>query len=446
MAHFLGQALLALARQLRQRVHRRELHLDVDLARAHVERAAEDEREAEHVVDLVRVVAAAGGHDRVVAHGRDLGRRDLRVGVRHREDDRASAAMLLTMSLVTVPADETPTKQSAPRMASARLRAVGVARVALLVLVHAVGAALVDDALRVGHQHVLGPHAQVHVQVGAGDARRARARDHDLHVLDLALGQLERVQERRRRDDRGAVLVVVEDGDVHLRDQPLLDLEALRRADVLEVDPAEGRLEQLHRLDHELGVFGRELDVEHVDARKALEQDALALHHGLAGQRPEIAQPEHRGSVRHDRDQVPARGVLERVVGVLLDLEAGLGDPGRVGHREVARGEHALGRDDLDLPGLALLVVVERLLLGDQRAVLSQGEWLGGRGYHAGAGPQAGIAPGRNPRRVPGGSGREKTAPRVHGNVTPTCWGSLLRVPGLARRAKVGEERSDDIG
>ena len=43
----------------RERARRRHLHLLVDLRRAHVERAAEDERKAEDVVDLVRVVAAA---------------------------------------------------------------------------------------------------------------------------------------------------------------------------------------------------------------------------------------------------------------------------------------------------------------------------------------------------------------------------------------------------
>ena len=42
------------------RVHGGELHLLVDRRRADVERAAEDEREAQHVVDLVRIVRAAG--------------------------------------------------------------------------------------------------------------------------------------------------------------------------------------------------------------------------------------------------------------------------------------------------------------------------------------------------------------------------------------------------
>ena len=50
-----------------------ELHLLVDRLRAHVERALEHAREREHVVDLVRVVRAPGGHDRDVARATSSG-------------------------------------------------------------------------------------------------------------------------------------------------------------------------------------------------------------------------------------------------------------------------------------------------------------------------------------------------------------------------------------
>ena len=61
-------------------------------------------------------------------------------------------------------------------------------------------------------------------------------------TLDLA-GALaddpQRVDQRGEDDDRGPVLVVVEDRDVELGAQAALDLEAARRRDVLEVDAAE---------------------------------------------------------------------------------------------------------------------------------------------------------------------------------------------------------------
>ena len=72
-----------------------------------------------------------------------------------------------------------------------------------------------------------------------GDPGRAEADDQDLEVLELLAGELGGVDQRGERDDRGAVLVVVEDRDVERRLQALLDLEAARRADVLEVDAAE---------------------------------------------------------------------------------------------------------------------------------------------------------------------------------------------------------------
>ena len=77
-----------LPRQRGQGVRGRHLHLLVDRARPHVQRAAEDEREAQHVVDLVGVVRAAGGDDGVGPRGARQLVVDLRVGVGHRKDQR----------------------------------------------------------------------------------------------------------------------------------------------------------------------------------------------------------------------------------------------------------------------------------------------------------------------------------------------------------------------
>ena len=127
---------------------------------------------------------------------------------------------------------------------------------------------------------------------------------------DVLADVLQAVEDGRRGDDRGAVLVVVEDRDLHALAQLLLDVEALGRLDVLEVDAAEGRLHARDRLDQRVGVVLGQLDVEHVDAGELLEQAALAFHHRLAGQRPDVAQAEHRGAVGDDRHEVAARRQL----------------------------------------------------------------------------------------------------------------------------------------
>src|SRR5207249_2153129 len=83
--------------------------------------------------------------------------------------------------------------------------------------------------------------------------RRPRPREHHLDRAGVLVHQLQRVQQRRARDDRRAVLVVVEHRDRQRLAQRLLDVETVGGADVLEVDAAHGRLEQLAESDHVLG-------------------------------------------------------------------------------------------------------------------------------------------------------------------------------------------------
>ena len=74
-------------------------------------------------------------------------------------------------------------------------------------------------------------------------------------VVHLLVDDLQRVLERGQRDDGGAVLVVVEHRDVEQLLEALLDLEARRRGDVLEVDAAEGRGDAHDGLDDLVGVL-----------------------------------------------------------------------------------------------------------------------------------------------------------------------------------------------
>ena len=109
-----------------------------------------------------------------------------------------------------------------------------------------------------------------------------------------------------------------------------------------------------------------DLEVEDVDVGELLEQAGLALHHRLAGERADVAQPQHRGAVGDHRDQVAARGVLPRPIsGFARDLQARLGDAGRIRERQIALGDQRLGRDDLDLSRPSNTVIVERVLFPD---------------------------------------------------------------------------------
>ena len=191
-------------------------------------------------------------------------------------------------------------------------------------------------------------------------------RDH-LQILEPLAREPERVGGGRAHDDGRAVLVVVEHRDAHALAADALDGEAVGRLDVLQVDRPEGGLERADDLREPLGVALVHLHVDRVDPGEGLEEHRLALHHRLRGERADVAEPQHRGAVGDDRDEVGARGVARGRARVGRDLQARLGHARRVGAREVAAVGQGLRRPDLDLPGPRMLVVVERRLAQRRR-------------------------------------------------------------------------------
>ncbi len=217
------------------------------------------------------------------------------------------------------------------------------------------------------------PQAHRLQQLDAGDRGGARAVHHHVDRFQVAPGEVERVQERRGGDDRRAVLIVMEDRDIQELAQPLLDDEAFGRLDVLEVDAAEGGVQVAHAIDELVDILGVDLEIDTVDAGKALEQHRLAFHDGLGGERAEVAQAEHRRAVRDHRDEIALGGIVIGERRVALDVEARKGDAGRIGERQVVRRRQRLGRRDLELAGTAFGVELEGFLFGDAAIGLIDG-------------------------------------------------------------------------
>ena len=62
---------------------------------------------------------------------------------------------------------------------------------------------------------------------------------HHFQVFQLAAGQMRGIDDAGRRDDGGAMLVVMEHRNVHQLAQLLLDDETVGRLDVFQIDAAE---------------------------------------------------------------------------------------------------------------------------------------------------------------------------------------------------------------
>ncbi len=108
--------------------------------------------------------------------------------------------------------------------------------------------------------------------------------------------------------------------------------------------------------------MSRQFDVERVNISESLEKDTLALHHGLAGHRSDITQPQDSSPIADHRNQVALCGVLEYVLRVLLDLKTGPSHAGSIGKAEIALRSAWLGGNDLHLTRPCSTVIVKRIL------------------------------------------------------------------------------------
>src|SRR5918994_2536216 len=221
-----------------------ELHLLRDPGCAGVQSASEDPREAEDVVDLVGIVGAAGGHDPDVWLG--FLRHHLRRRIRHREDDRVVVHLVQRRRLDQAGAGD-PDEQVAALdhlvRAARELFRVRVLGVPALDRGHpavdVVESLRRDRPLAVAPYDLGDPRCLHHLR--AGDSGGTETEHEYSEALDRLADDLERIEERRHHDDRGPVLVVMEDRDLEFLLEAVLDLETAGRRDVLEIDPAEGR-------------------------------------------------------------------------------------------------------------------------------------------------------------------------------------------------------------
>jgi len=151
-----------------------------------------------------------------------------------------SAAIFFTISGFSTPGADKPKKISAPLDDIGETPVAGFLGVTRLALIHQLLAALIDHAGDVGHRDMSHGQAEVDQQIEAGQCRGPGTRRHQPHLVNGLADDAQAVEHRGGDDDRGAMLIVMEYGNVHALAQGAFHLETFRRLDILEVDGAEG--------------------------------------------------------------------------------------------------------------------------------------------------------------------------------------------------------------
>ena len=359
-AHFVDDVF---AGQLRQRPRRGHQHAVRDALGVRVEGAAEDIRVAQVVGDGVRELRQRRGHDHVAAARPCLLVANLRLRRGQREDDgiaRHRADHRLRDHPRGGGAHE-HVRAAQPLLERGRRALV---REPALMPVEVVPIRM-QQAVHVVDEEVLRRHSCQQEHLGAAKPHRAGAADHDARVGDGLVGEVQRVQQRGRGHHRRALVVLVDDRDAQFLAQPPEDVEALGRANVLQVDAAEGGLEHADRFDEPVRVARVELEVEPVEIGQPLEEHRRAFEHRLRHDGPDITQARHGRPVRDDAHEVGLRRVAEHRLRVGLDGLAREPGPRQRRQPHVPGRQAAFDRPDLDLPWPVALVVRKRFLAPD---------------------------------------------------------------------------------
>ena len=349
-------------RQLSNGVYRGQFHLFVDGSSADVQRAAEDEREAQNVVNLVRVVGTAGANDGVRTHLFRQRRQDFRFRVGEGQDHWRTRHLLNHFLRQHFRTRATEENVCAVNDIIQRTLTVIHHCVSRFGFRHVWFTIFVNHPFGVTDHNVVFLHTQRHQQVHTGNRRRTCTGHHHAHIRDIFLNHPQTVKDCGSTDDCRTVLVIMEYRNIHALTEFLLNVEALRRFDIFEVNAAKRWFKRRYHVDKFIRIEFINFDVEHVNPGEFLKQNAFTFHHWFTGQRANITQAQNRSTVGNNRNQVAACGVFVGCQRVLFNFKTRCSHARRVGQREVALGCQRLGRRNLDFTGYRKFVEIEGAL------------------------------------------------------------------------------------
>ena len=293
----------------------------------------EDAGERQHIVDLIREVAAAGA-DHECARFLGQVRHDLRCRICHCKDKR-----LVVHGFYHFRCDKIRLGHADKDVCA--FHRICKATVNLL-LVCTLGergqclggelVALADDALGIEHKNIL--HADGKQHFCNRNTCCACAVDDDLQIAELLAGQLGCVHDSSGCNDSRAVLVVMEHRNIDHCFQLALDLKAARCGDILQVDAAEAACNQGNGLAEFFRILGVNAKRNGLYAAKLREQCAFAFHNRHGRERADVTEAEHCGAVRDDRNEICSAGQIIGQRRIFLDLQTGTRNTRRICHRK----------------------------------------------------------------------------------------------------------------
>ena len=147
--------------------------------------------------------------------------------------------------------------------------------------VHVHLAAFINQSVNVAQPDIFAFHAHFDQHVQAGNTGCTAACGHDLDVFELLARDVKGIFGGSTDDNGRAMLIVVENRDIHALAADTLNHETIRGLDVFQIDCPKRWLQRAHDICQLFRVCFIHLNVKAINGREFLEQNSLAFHHRL---------------------------------------------------------------------------------------------------------------------------------------------------------------------
>jgi len=172
---------------------------------------------------------------------------------------------------------------------------------------------------------------------------------HNLYFVQPFANQLERIDESRQRNDCGSMLIVMKNRNITAFFEAFFNFKASGRGNVFQIDPAKAAGQETDGLYNSIRLFTADTQGNRVHAAEFLEQDAFSFNDRHPRLRADVPQPQDCGAVRNNRNCIPAPGQFIVFIRILLNLQAGLCNAGRIRKTQRLFGIHPCAGSNLYL-------------------------------------------------------------------------------------------------
>ena len=182
--------------------------------------------------------------------------------------------------------------------------------------------AFVNCTFTICHNNILKSHGNK--KFDNRDSGSSCSGSNDLNVFDFFANNLQRIDHTCKRNNCSTMLVIMENRNITALFQLLLNLEASRCGNILQVYTAEASSQKANGLHDLIYILTSYTKRNSIHITKLFEQNAFALHNRHTSLWTDISKTKNCGTICYNSNGIPTSGQLITFINIFLNLKARL--------------------------------------------------------------------------------------------------------------------------